>query len=138
MFKRFLNPIGFSLFFLTIVGCTPDNGTSTENGKPLFTKRTAKETGISFENRLSPTKEFNIFTYRNYHNGGGVGIGDFNGDGKQDLFLTANQRSSRLYLNEDKLRFKDITQQAGVGPNAPARPCSRWGLPSRKHYGLRW
>lgn len=117
MFKRFLNPIGFSLFFLTIVGCTPDNGTSTENGKPLFTKRTAKETGISFENRLSPTKEFNIFTYRNYHNGGGVGIGDFNGDGKQDLFLTANQRSSRLYLNEDKLRFKDITQQAGVGVN---------------------
>ena len=36
----------------------------------LFTRLPPSETGIHFENGLEDTEEVNVFTYRNYHNGG--------------------------------------------------------------------
>jgi hypothetical protein len=66
-------------------------------------------------NRLEDTRELNVFTYRNYYNGGGVGIGDLNGDGLPELMLTSNLGGNRLYLNEGKFRFRDVTDDAGVG-----------------------
>src|SRR5690606_36543655 len=48
-------------------------------------------------------------------NGGGVGLGDFDGDGRLDVYLTANQAPNRLYLNRDGFRFEDVTEAAGVG-----------------------
>ncbi len=92
-----------------LAGCGPRAASDA-----LFVMRTAADTGIDFENRLTDTEEFNVFTYRNYFNGGGVGIGDVNGDGLPDLYLTANQLPNRLYLNEGGFRFRDVSEQAGV------------------------
>ncbi len=80
----------------------------------LFTLLPASYTGVTFENRLHDTRELNVFTYRNYYNGGGVALGDLNGDGLPELMLTANQGGNRLYLNEGRFRFRDITAEAGV------------------------
>lgn len=80
----------------------------------LFQTLTADETGIRFENNLTYNKELNPYTYRNFYNGGGVGIGDFNKDGLQDVFLTGNQVSNKLYLNGGDFRFRDITDKAGL------------------------
>ena len=52
----------------------------------------------------------NEYTYM----GGGVGVGDFNNDGLQDIFFAGNQVSSALYINKGKMRFEDITKTAGV------------------------
>ncbi|MEX1055933.1 MAG: CRTAC1 family protein, partial [Rhodothermales bacterium] len=71
-------------------------------------------TGVDFENTLHETQDFNVFTYRNYHNGGGIAIADFNNDGLPDLYFTANQEPNRLYLNEGDFRFRDVTRAAGV------------------------
>jgi enediyne biosynthesis protein E4 len=81
---------------------------------PLFTLMDPNLTGVSFENRVDDTEEFNILTYRNYYNGGGIAIGDINNDSLPDLYFTSNQHSNRLYLNKGNFVFEDITESAGV------------------------
>jgi hypothetical protein len=71
------------------------------------------DSGISFINRVADSKDFNIFTYRNFYNGGGVAIGDINNDGLPDVFFTANMGANQLYLNKGDLKFEDISTKAG-------------------------
>jgi enediyne biosynthesis protein E4 len=80
----------------------------------LFKLMPTDSTGINFANKLSFDQKFNIYTYRNFYNGGGVGLGDFDNDGLIDIYFTANQGSNKLYLNKGNFRFEDITQIAGV------------------------
>ena len=80
----------------------------------LFHQLSNSETGIYFSNDLSYDEDFNIFTYRNYFNGGGVGIIDINNDNLLDIYLTSNLTSNRLFLNLGNLRFREITEKAGV------------------------
>ncbi len=49
-----------------------------------FDLLTSEKTGIDFSNTLKPTKDFNIFYYMYFYNGGGVGAGDLNNDGLVD------------------------------------------------------
>lgn len=72
-----------------------------------------KGTGINFENTLKDGVDFNIFSYRNFYNGGGVAIGDLNNDGLPEVFFTANQENNKLYLNKGNFRFEDISGKAG-------------------------
>ncbi len=81
----------------------------------LFEKLSSYHTGINFENNLSFKEDFNIFTYRNYYNGGGVGLGDINNDGLLDIYFTSNLNENKLYLNKGNFKFEDITELAGVG-----------------------
>ena len=83
-------------------------------GNQLFTLLPSNTTGVRFENRLVDTHDLNVFTYRDYQNGGGVGIGDLTGDGLPEIVLTSNQGGPRLYLNEGKFRFRDITEASGL------------------------
>src|SRR6266513_2839666 len=80
----------------------------------LFTLLPPSYTGVRFENRLTDTHDLNVFTYRNYYNGGGVALGDLTGDGLPEIVLTSNQGGTRLYLNEGKFRFRDVTEAAGL------------------------
>ncbi|WP_173021424.1 VCBS repeat-containing protein [Lewinella sp. W8] len=81
----------------------------------LMTSPGNNPTGVDFENTLTYTEQLNPYTYRNFYNGGGVGIADFNGDGLQDIFLTGNLVGNRLYLNQGGFNFLDVTREAGVG-----------------------
>ena len=89
----------------------------------LFQLLPAGQTNISFENNLEYDQDFNIYKYRNFYNGGGVGIGDVNNDGLMDIYFTGNMVPNRLYLNKGRLegtdasgafQFEDITEKAGV------------------------
>jgi hypothetical protein len=48
------------------------------------------------------------------YNGGGVGVGDFNKDGLQDLYFTGNMVANKLYINKGNFKFADVTTEAGV------------------------
>ncbi len=89
-------------------------GKSGENG-PLFDKIDPSRSGFEFTNQLHFNEDFNIYTYRNYYNGGGVATGDVNNDGLIDIYVTANLQKNKLFINQGGLRFEDVTERAGVG-----------------------
>ncbi len=89
------------------------------NQDALFTKLSSKITNIDFMNEVYNEKDLNIFKYRNFYNGGGVGIGDINNDGLPDVYLTANKKENKLYLNKGDFAFQDISVSSKTtGKNA--------------------
>ncbi|MEO6328950.1 MAG: VCBS repeat-containing protein [Ginsengibacter sp.] len=111
-FKSLLHLLREKVFPFCIVlfaiGCT-------DKKEPLlFTAISPAASGIDFENTISETEQINLITNEYTYMGGGVGVGDFNNDGLQDLFFTANQTTNKLYLNQGNFKFKEITQSAGL------------------------
>ena len=85
----------------------------------LFTKLSQEKTNIDFINQVDNEKDFNIFTYRNFYNGGGVAIGDINNDGLPDVYLTANKKENKLYLNKGDFTFEDVSKSSNtIGKNS--------------------
>lgn len=85
----------------------------------LFELTESRHTNINFENKLTDTEGLDVFRYRNYYNGAGVGIADVTGNGFPDIYLVANQGPNRLYKNHGDFQFEDITEQAGVAGSRP-------------------
>src|SRR5690606_1837897 len=108
-------------FSLAIAMSACQSPAREETEKTLFTLLTPSQTQVEFTNALHYDEDFNIYTYRNFYNGGGVALGDVNNDGWIDIYLTANTESNKLYLNKGRLegestfQFEDVTEKAGVG-----------------------
>jgi hypothetical protein len=52
--------------------------------------------------------------------GTGVAIGDYDGDGRPDVFVVSKTGPNRLYRNRGDFRFEDVTEKAGVAGPADA------------------
>ena len=102
----------FVLSILLLISCSKSNEPPDKNY--LFTLLSGDHTGITFINEVDDSKDFNIFTYRNFYNGGGVAIGDINNDSLPDVYFTSNMGDNKLYLNKGHWQFEDITEKAGV------------------------
>ena len=98
------------LFFLSAVAVLLLEGCS--NKKSGFIKLSAEKTNITFNNAITESDSVNIFDFSNIYNGGGVGVGDFNNDGLQDLYFTGNMVSNKLYINRGKMQFEDVTKSS--------------------------
>jgi enediyne biosynthesis protein E4 len=114
-----VSDIAIGLFFplVLLLSCQSKNN-------PLFTRLSPEHSGILFQNKIEESPEINILTYEYTYNGGGVAAGDFNNDGLCDLYFSGNTVSNRLYINRGNLKFKDITEKAGVG----GRPLWKTGI----------
>ena len=101
------------LIFVLCIG-TMACKTKLEESATKFQSIDPKTIGIDFENTLSFDKDFNIYTYRNFYNGGGIATGDLDGDGLADVFFTGNMVQNRLYRNKGNFQFEDMTEKAGI------------------------
>jgi hypothetical protein len=104
--------IKYFSFFLIFLACFFYSCKNREDiAAVLFELK--ESTGIDFINKVKDTKDFNVLTYRNFYNGGGVAIGDINNDGLADVFFTANMGSNKLYKNKGNWQFEDISEKTG-------------------------
>lgn len=89
------------------------------SNSPLFRLVSAEDSGVNFNNLVEENEELNLLKYQYMYNGGGVAVGDVNGDGLADVFFSGNMVENKLYLNKGKqgnspFSFEDITEKAGV------------------------
>ena len=101
--------LAYLLLLTAAISCHPKQPVPA-----LFQVLDSKVTGLDFTNKLLPTEQFNVFDYMYFYNGAGIGAGDFNNDGKTDLFFAGNQVQNRLYLNKGNLKFEDVTKEAQI------------------------
>src|SRR5215831_19199332 len=80
----------------------------------LFQLISSEHSTIHFNNKIVENDSVNPLDVTNIYNGGGVGIGDFNNDGLQDIYFTGSQVSNKLYLNKGNFKFDDVTDIAKV------------------------
>ena len=110
MYKLLASPL--ILLLILLLSCASEPEPVRED--VLFSRIPAAQSGVDFANILTYDESFNPYTYRNFYNGGGVGIGDLNNDGLADLFFCGNQVDNKLYFNKGDFQFEDVTEQAGV------------------------
>lgn len=101
-------------FFSLLILCCENAPEETKATPKLFTLLPSNETGVDFNNIIKDDKDKNIFAYANFYGGAGVGIGDFNNDGLQDIFFAGNMVPDKLYINKGDLNFEDVTEKAGI------------------------
>ena len=113
------------LISISIWSCQSDNSdiTSTKSSKSVqksgFEEVPASHSGLHFENRLKddPLSDKNVLSFQYYFNGAGVGIGDFNNDGLQDIFFAGNEVPNELYINKGNFQFEKLGTEAGINQN---------------------
>lgn len=83
----------------------------------MFTSLSPERTGILAENLYDDPKmwaeKFRELSYGAI--GTGVAIGDFDGDGRPDLFVVCKTSTNHLFRNLGDFHFEDVTEKAGVG-----------------------
>lgn len=91
----------------------PAGSSTTAETAPLFRLVPPEASGVHFENALPENDQLNILAYEYFYNGGGVAIGDLNGDSLPDLVFTANLVANRLYFNQGNLTFREASVESG-------------------------
>ncbi|MBN7814720.1 VCBS repeat-containing protein [Algoriphagus sp. YJ13C] len=106
-----------TLLFFFSCSNKSDNG-SPEQVEPkcptLFKLIDSSTSGIDFQNTLNESLNLNVLMYEYLYNGGGVAVGDLNGDGLEDIYFSANVSGNKLYLNKGDFQFQDITEISGA------------------------
>lgn len=101
------------LHISTLVLLTSCSNEIVNNSDIFFDSLSSDKTGITFNNSLK-SSDLNIIEYLYYYNGGGVGIGDLNNDGLDDIFFSGNEVEDKLYLNKGNMVFEDISTSSGI------------------------
>ena len=80
-------------------------------GQTGFTLLPPEQTGIFFTNELD---EWKGGANRVLYNGSGLAVGDFDGDGRSDLYFCSLQGRNALYKNLGGGKFQDVTAGSGL------------------------
>ena len=103
---------------------------SGPRGATMFVELLPEQTGIVTENKYDDPKmwgehfaEFEVGPI-----GTGVAIGDYDGDGRPDIFVVSKTESCRLFRNLGNWKFEDVTDKAGVGDHGEAAGIWKQGV----------
>ncbi len=103
---------------------TPFNARSARSGDTMFTELPASQTGIVTENNYADPRMWGD-RYQEFALGGmgtGVAIGDYDGDGRPDVFTVSKTESCRLFRNLGNWRFEDVTDASGITAGSAPKP----------------
>src|SRR5262245_28252908 len=101
-----------------VAGCnsrTPSTNTEMSESKHTDFRDVALESGLTFRMAFMPGEQGEKFKTNLYDHGCGVAVGDFDGDGHDDIFFCNQLGKCALYKNKGDGTFEDVTDQAGVG-----------------------
>jgi hypothetical protein len=84
---------------------------------PLFTLLKPEKTQLKFLNKVREDDSLHVLVYEYLYNGHGIGIGDFNNDGLDDVIMSGNSTPNKFFLNHGNFKFEDVTREAGVTGN---------------------
>ena len=87
------------------------------HSETLFSLVPISTSTIDFTNTVEQTNDFSCLNYTYALIGGGVGVGDINNDGLEDIYFVSNQNSNKLYINKGDFKFEDITQDSHTADN---------------------
>jgi hypothetical protein len=74
-----------------------------------------REAGITFRMNFLPGEQGEKFKVNLYDHGCGVAVGDYDGDGRDDIYFCNQLGANALYHNNGDGTFTDVTAKAGVG-----------------------
>jgi enediyne biosynthesis protein E4 len=74
----------------------------------------ATEVGITWRMNFLPNEQGEKFKINLYDHGSGLAVGDFDGDGKDDIYFCNQVGKNALYRNNGDGTFSDVAEQAGV------------------------
>jgi enediyne biosynthesis protein E4 len=80
-------------------------------GKTGFTLLPPEQTGVTFTNLL---RDLASAENRVLNNGSGVAAGDFDRDGRVDLFFCSLNNGNKFFRNLGQWRFEDVTEKSGL------------------------
>jgi hypothetical protein len=75
----------------------------------------AAESGITWRMRFLTGEQGETYKINLYDHGSGVAVGDFDGDGYDDIYFVNQLGKNALYRNRGDGTFDDVTDRAGVG-----------------------
>ena len=109
---------GYSKLIITffVIVFASGQGWAQQN-TPHFTLMKPGLTGVRFTNTVPEDDSLHVLVYEYLYNGHGIGIGDFNNDGLQDIFISGNATPNKLFLNKGDFTFEDVTRAASVRGN---------------------
>lgn len=96
---------------------TQPRGSSESSGPrstPRFERLDASSVGIDFIHQWQPRDAYEAHLLRTGFTGGGVALGDLDGDGLCDVVLTRPHGGAKIYRNLGGFRFQDITRSSGI------------------------
>lgn len=96
------------------IRATPLRESASPESTPRFTSLPPARTGVDFVYHWNDAPRYEKL-FNSSAVGGGVALGDFDGDGLPDLCLTRPAGGAQLYRNLGDFRFTNVTSLAGLG-----------------------
>jgi hypothetical protein len=91
----------------------PFKASSTKVGGARFEELSVRVTNVDLEHAFPNEPKWHHLL-SDYNSAGGIAIGDFDQNGRPDLFFTNYNRGNKLYRNLGNWKFEDVTAPAGL------------------------